>query len=52
LIIIIPHENARFAILCQVGIATSVMKISAKFIFMMKITKSYAVSDGIIVFIK
>jgi hypothetical protein len=45
LIITIPQENVRYAILCQAGIVTNVTQISAKFTFMMKTTKSYAVFD-------
>ena len=48
LIIIIPHENARYAILCQAGIVTNATQISAIFIFMMKTTKNYAVFNWII----
>ena len=48
MIIIIPHENVRFAILYQAGTVTNVMRISVIFIFMMKTTKNYAVLEWII----
>ena len=45
MIIIIPHENVRFAILYQAGTVTNAMRISVIYIFMMKTTKNYAVLE-------